>query len=146
MKLLIIISFLFVCISVNAQSPKTYKMEFYAEDLETEEFINYSNVTAINKQSLDTSYFVCELVNVYDPDNRYEVSKFDFTVKIKNGEQNFIGMNESALLEKIIQIKSNPDGSSAAIITITKVYYKNSQNVELNMSVKDFDYNIITVF
>ncbi|MBK8805225.1 MAG: hypothetical protein IPO21_00690 [Bacteroidales bacterium] len=146
MKHLIFISLLLLFIHSNAQESKSYKLIFYAININTEEYVDYEKVTAANKQTIDTASFVCEIVNVFDPDIRYVVSKFAIKIKSKDGEQSFIGLSEAALLEKIVQTNSNSDGSPSAVITVTKVSYKDFRNTEDSSTDKNFDYNTITVY
>lgn len=126
----------------SAQNDKSFKLEFY----NSEEFKNYATITANDKSLLEAASFMCELVNVFDPDTRFEIISFDFTIKEKGVEQKFTNMSEAALLEKIKQTESLPDGSIAAKITITKVYYFDSKKAEKTMSIDNYGYAEIEVY
>jgi hypothetical protein len=141
MKQLLLLAFLFISLALQAQGTKSYKLEFYNAD----EYKDYAVISASDKPLLEPSSFVCELVNVFDPDTKFEIVKFDFTVKTKGGEQKYSGMTESELLEKIKQTESLPDGSPAAVITVTKVYYMDSKKVEKSLSIDNYGYAVITV-
>jgi hypothetical protein len=131
-----------VSMASNAQDSKSFKLEFYNSD----EFENYATISAAAKPLLKPASFVCELVNVFDPDMKYEIVKFDFTIKSKGGEQKYTDMSEAALLDKIKQTESLPDGSIAATITVTKVFYVDSKKTEKSMDISKYDYAEILIY
>lgn len=142
MKKLLLLTFIFVALASNAQDSKSFKLEFY----NSEEFEDYATISAAAKPLLETASFVCELVNVFDPDMKYEIVKFDFTVKTKGGEQKYTDMSEAALLEKIKQTESLPDGAIAATITVTKVFYLDSKKTETSMDISRYGYAEVSVY
>ena len=142
MRKILLLAGIFVSMMSNAQNTKSFKLEFYNSD----EFKNYATISATDKPLLEPNSFVCELVNVFDPDMKYEIVKFDFTIKSKAGEQQFADMTETALLDKIKQTESLPDGSVAATITVTKVFYVDSKKTEMSMDMSKYGYAEILVY
>lgn len=142
MRKILLIASIFVSLASNAQQLKSFKLEFYNSD----EFENYATISAAAKPLLDKASFVCELVNIFDPDMKFEIVKFDFTIKSKGGEQKFTDMSEAALLDKIKQTESLPDGSIAATITVTKVFYEDSKKTEKSMDMSNYDFAEIQVY
>lgn len=142
MQKILLLLLITISLAAHAQNDKSFKLEFY----NSEESKDYANVTAADKPLLETSSFVCELVNVYDPDTRYEISSFDFTIKAKGVEQKYTGVSEATLLERIKQTASLPDGSMAAKITITKVFYFDSKKAQASMSNENYGYAEIEVY
>lgn len=142
MRKFLLFAFMLVSMASNAQDSKSFKLEFYNSD----EFENYATISAAAKPLLEPNSFVCELVNVFDPDMKFEIVKFDFTIKSKGGEQKYTNMSEAALLDKIKQTESLPDGSIAATITITKVFYVDSKKTEMSMDISKYGYATITIY
>ena len=145
MRQLFFIPLLFVLSSLNAQNQKSFKLEFYAIDSNTEDYVDFSTVTKSNKHLLDTANFVCEVVNVFDPDSRINVTKFDFSIQFKDSKQTYNEVSESRLLEIILQTEALSDSTSPAKVTVTKVYYKDSKNIENFKTIADYDYETIMV-
>lgn len=142
MKQILLLAFFVISVASYAQDAKSFKLEFYNSD----EFKDYASISAADKPLLEPSSFVCELVNVFDPDMKFEILKFDFTVKTKGGVQKYTGMSEAALLEHIKQIESLPDGSIAATITVTKVFYMDSKKVEKSTGIENYGYAEMVVY
>lgn len=142
MRKFLLFAFMLVSMVSYAQDSKSFKLEFYNSD----EFEDYATISAAAKPLLEPVSFVCELVNVFDPDMKFEIVKFDFTIKTKGAEQKFTDMSEAGLLDKIKQTESLSDGSIAATITVTKVFYVDSKKTEQSMDIRKYGYATISVY
>jgi hypothetical protein len=140
LKQLVLVVFLLVPVASRAGNTKSFKLEFYNNEIEK----NYAVIRAADRKALDPKSFVCELVNVFDPDVRYEVHKFDFTVKTNGAKRTYEGSVEAAFLGTLRQLNASADGSPTTV-TVTKVYYWNHAKVEKSMGIDQYDYATISV-
>jgi hypothetical protein len=140
LKQFVLMAFLLVPVASHAGKTKSFKLEFYNNEIDK----NYAVIQAVDRKALDSKSFVCELVNVFDPDVRYEVYKYDFTVKTNGAKRTYEGLLEDAFLGTLKQVKASPDGSPS-VVTVSKVYYRNHAKVEKTMGLDQYDYATITL-